>query len=638
MANKRINATVTIGGALAGSLTSALDTAKGKIGQVGAAVQKLEREQKALNKQIHAYAGYGSDGLDKLLGKHAAVTRELEKQRRILAATKGKDDGKEKMSKAGLALGAVGAVASLGLLPVMEAVKFEKAMLGVAKQVDGARDASGKLTPVYFEMAKQIQLLGREVPMSTEALAEMVAAGARMGVAKDELIEFTRTSAMMAEAFELPAGELADQMGKIKGLFGLQTQKEVRALADSVNYLDDNAISKGGDIIEFLQRTGGVAGAVKISAQGMAALGSTLLTLGEKTQTAGTAVNAMVQKFAAADKGTKKFKSAMKEIGLSTDDVQKGMQVDAQGTILKVMDAVNKLPKEKRLGVMVELVGLEHSDTLAKLAGNVGEYRKQIEMASSQKAEGSMSREFQARLQTTGAQWEILKNRVGEAAVNIGDKLLPHVNKLIDVVGSMATKTGDWIRENDTLVSNVGTVVATLTGAYVAFQLISGGIGLVTFAMNALKLAMATHPILIVGALLATAAILIYKNWEPIKGFFHGMWLEIMEGVEKAITWIMSKVEWVGAKWQSMRAALGLGDASSNVSVTTTPQGPPSPELPKLQMRSGAAVTNTQQNNITIHQLPGQDSKALAEQVARELERKNAIKRRSQIVDGAGVQ
>ena len=35
------------------------------------------------------------------------------------------------------------------------------------------------------------------------------------------------------------------------------------------------------------------------------------------TETAGTATNAMFQKFAAADKGTKKFKAAMSEIGLS---------------------------------------------------------------------------------------------------------------------------------------------------------------------------------------------------------------------------------------------------------------------------------------------------------------------------------
>ena len=372
---------------------------------------------------------------------------------------------------------------------VVEAASdFEKAMLGVAKQVDGARDPSGKLTAVYDDMAKQIQILGREMPMTTTSIAEMVAAGARMGVVKDELIDFTRTAAMMAEAFELPAGDLAEQMGKIKGLFSLTTP-EVRKLADSVNYLDDNAISKGGDIITFLQRTGGVAGSVKVTATQMAALGSTLLTLGEHAWTASTATNNMFQKFAAANKGTKEFKAAMHQIGLSTQEVQKGMQTDAQGTILKVMDAVNELPKDQRVGVLVSLVGLENSDTLAKLAVNVAEYRKQIDLANSQKAEGSMSREFQARLATTSAQWEILKNRAAELAVNVGSKLLPEINKLFDLLGPLVTKTAEWVQENPKLVKTLGALAAIAAVVATAFAAIMTAISAMLGAYGVLLLA-----------------------------------------------------------------------------------------------------------------------------------------------------
>ncbi|QIL83597.1 phage tail tape measure protein [Diaphorobacter sp. HDW4A] len=43
-------------------------------------------------------------------------------------------------------------------------------------------------------------------------------------------------------------------------------------MADTINYLDDNAISKGSDIIGFLNRVGGVAGTVGITGENMAAL------------------------------------------------------------------------------------------------------------------------------------------------------------------------------------------------------------------------------------------------------------------------------------------------------------------------------------------------------------------------------
>jgi len=372
---------------------------------------------------------------------------------------------------------------------VVEAASdFEQAMLGVAKQVDGARDASGALTPIYRDMAKQLQLLGREVPMATNKLAEMAAAGARMGIAKKDLIDFTKTTAMMAEAFEVTdVGGLAEDMGKISVLFKL-TQPEVQKLADSINYLDDNAISKGSGIIDFLKRVGGLAGTVKISEKNMAALGSTLLTLGEEAFPAGRAVNAIMSSFASATKGAKPFRAAMHELGLSLNDVQKGMQVDAQGTLLKVLEAVNKLPADKRIGVLTQLVGIEHSDTLAKLAVGIEEYRKQIALANSQKAEGSMSREFQARLATTAAQWELMKNRATELAVSVGEVLLPEINRLLDRLKPLVSGMADWIKEHPTLTRAIAlsaaavaalatalaglmTIISAMLGAYGVFML-----------------------------------------------------------------------------------------------------------------------------------------------------------------------
>ena len=385
---------------------------------------------------------------------------------------------------------------------VVEAASdFEQAMLGVAKQVDGARDASGALTPVYRDMAKQLQLLGREVPMATNKLAEMAAAGARMGIAKSDLIEFTKTTAMMAEAFEVTdVGGLAEDMGKISVLFKL-TQPEVQKLADSINYLDDNAISKGSGIIDFLKRVGGLAGTVKISEKNMAALGSTLLTLGEEAFPAGRAVNAIMSTMASATKGAKPFRSAMRELGLSLTDVQKGMQVDAQGTLLKVLEAVNKLPADKRIGVLTQLVGIEHSDTLAKLAVGIEEYRKQIALANSQKAEGSMSREFQARLATTAAQWEILKNRALELAVNVGEVLLPEINKLIDKLKPLTSGLADWVKEHPeltkaimltavavaaitTALAGLLVVISAMVGAYGVFML-AKAFGVFAFVLRA---------------------------------------------------------------------------------------------------------------------------------------------------------
>ena len=79
------------------------------------------------------------------------------------------------------------------------AAKFETAMLGIAKQLDGARDEGGKLTKVYFDMQKQVQMLGRELPIATNEIASMVAESLKMGVGKKDVIEFTKVVAEMGD-------------------------------------------------------------------------------------------------------------------------------------------------------------------------------------------------------------------------------------------------------------------------------------------------------------------------------------------------------------------------------------------------------------------------------------------------------
>jgi TP901 family phage tail tape measure protein len=581
--NRRLNTTITIGGAVTAGFRSAVGSTVESLRRIGYAIRDTQRQQRDVGATIEANRRAGRS-VAELQAQYdrlgSSITRMQSAQSGLAqnaAATQANQAQRgELRSKIGDAL----VLGAASISPIVQAAKFEKAMLGVAKQVEGARDKAGNLTAEYYAMAKQVQELARVTPLATNDIAEMVAAGARMGVAKNELIGFTKTAAMMASAFDLPAGQLADDMGKIAGMYKIPIPA-IGELADTINYLDDNAISKGADIIDFLQRTGGTAGMVKITAKSVAALGSTLLTAGESAETAGTATNAMFTKLALGEKGTKKYQSAMKELGLSSKAVQKSMMVDAQGSILNLLERVGKLKPEKQLGVLSDLFGNEHNDTIAKLAGNIAEYRKQILLATSAEAKGSMSREFEAQRATTLAQWQIGKNRIGELAVVIGSVLLPAVNDLLKSVGRVVTKMADWAREHPVLTKwVVGTTVAvaaltvTSWAAQYAFTFLRGGLLMLTGAYARVNAVMAMYragtlavvlstsragravlwmanlmaplraaivslipAILSVGtAIMATpvgwiaaavaaivvGGIMIYKYWEPLKAFFIG--------------------------------------------------------------------------------------------------------------------
>ncbi len=370
--------------------------------------------------------------------------------------------------------------------PVQSYMAHEDAMLGIARQVPGARDSSGQLTSVYTDIEAQVRDLSTRVPLATTQIAEMFTAAARMEVPTDKLSEFVLMTSEMATAFDAVPAEIADSMGKIANNLKIPVT-DMRGMADAINYLDDNAISKGADIIGFLNRVGGVAGVVSIKGQEMAALGSTLLTSGETEETAGTAVKAIFTNFAAATKGTKKFQSALSEIGLTAKGVQAGMATDSVGTLLKIAEAIKKLPKKDQLGVMAELAGKEHVGRLAKLVTNTEELRRQIGLANSEEAKGSMAREAAARNATMSAQGQMTENRVFNLKAVIGESLKNEIKDLLAVVNPLLERFTAWVKANPALVGGVLKAVIVFGALLAAVSAVLIPVGLLIVKSMALR-------------------------------------------------------------------------------------------------------------------------------------------------------
>ncbi len=61
--------------------------------------------------------------------------------------------------------------------------------------------------------------LGHALPVSNNELARMTGAGLKMGVAKQDILGFTKEVVKMGTAFELPYDELAENMGKIANMY-----------------------------------------------------------------------------------------------------------------------------------------------------------------------------------------------------------------------------------------------------------------------------------------------------------------------------------------------------------------------------------------------------------------------------------
>ncbi|MEE9683361.1 phage tail tape measure protein [Lelliottia amnigena] len=554
----------------------------------GIDTKKLSGEQIRLRKE----ADETRQALDR---QQASLKRLGEQQRKMHAARADYSrrlEVRDRIAGAGATTTAGGV--AMGA-PVMAAVKsyasMEDAMKGVAKQVNGLRDDNGNRTSRFYEMQDAIKAASEQLPMENGAVdfAALVEGGARMNVAnpndswadqKRDLLAFAATAAKASTAFELPADELSESLGKIASLYKVPT-RNIEQLGDALNYLDDNAMSKGGDIIDVLQRMGGVAD--RLDYRKAAALGSTFLSLGTAPEVAASAANAMVRELSIATMQSKSFFAGMDLLKLNPAQIEKEMTQDAMGTIQRVLEKVNNLPKDKRLGAMTLIFGKEFGDDAAKLANNLPELQRQLQLTSGSSANGSMQKESDINKDSLSAQWLLVKTGAQNTFSSLGETLREPLMAIMNTVKQVTGSFRRWVEENPKLAGGLLKVVAALASIAVVlgtvmlaiaavlgplalmrlqFSIlgIKGGsaFGLITKAISGvgggimwLGRLMMANPILAVIGLIAMGAILIWQNWDTLGPKFKAMWDAVCAATDAAWTWIKQAVStaWEGIKF-----------------------------------------------------------------------------------------
>lgn len=496
-------------------------------------------------------------------------------------------------------------------------MSFEDAMIGVARQVQGLKDDAGNLTPEFDAWKIKIQELSKELPLTTVQIANMVESAARMDIPKEQLEDFVRLNTQMATAFDAQnPDELVEQFGKVSKNFKL-TIADTKELADTINWLDDNAISKGTGIIGYMNRVAGISGIAKISAKNMAALGSTLQTLGAEEDSA-TAVTTIFTRLGVAGNHSE-VDGGLKKLGLDPQKIAKGMASNAQDTLMLIIERIKKLKDEDKLDVMKGLVGIPHIKTISKLVDNTEEWRKQIALANDEMAKNSMSREFQTRMKALSASTGIFQNRLFNLSSTIGGTLAPTLTKVMNKLGGVIDKFKNWIEANPELASKIMIVVAAVGSALTAFGGLSLALSFLVYpiarvalgfnyflkigtglgkgikllgqvfvwfgrvAVQAVLLvgrAMMANPILAAITLAIGALILLWQNWDAVKEKLINSWNslkksagEIWESIKNTISEKWNEVVDSAKNWGANlinKISEGISEAFEGVKKSIT--------------------------------------------------------------------
>ncbi len=609
MSNKKLNAIITIGGEIAGSLRTAIGSTTSQLGKIGSEIQRVKKQQSMLGESIRTFGSMGKN-VDNLRARYSSVTDELNRltkaQERLNRVEKLRQQNTAIRNGSAKVLGGAMAASATMIVPVKLAIDFESSMADVKKVFSGT-DAQFKT------ITNEVLKMSTVLPMAATDIAKIVASGAQSGIAANELTKFAESAVKMGVAFDVSAEEAGQSMAEMRTAFKM-SQDEVITLADKINFLGNSTPAAAKGIMEIVQRIGPLGEVGGFASGSIAALGATMRGMGVQEEIAATGIKNMMLALIAGESATKSQRSAMIDLGLDSEEVAKSMQKDAEGTTLKILELIKALPKEKQGAMLATLFGKESLSAIAPLLTNMGALEENLKkVGDATKYAGSMNDEYKARAETTANNIILFKNKIAELGISIGSVLLPPLNIFLGKMGTVVDKVSAWSKANPELSSTltkvavgavavvggiaavalgVTTVIGPIALAISSFSVLGGsagvaigmltkmiapikmigtvlgfvgkfGVGLLFKMVSAIKMigtvfaivgkAMLANPMILaitaIVVVVVGAAYLIYKHWDKIKVFF-------AEFVDKTKAKFADFGKAMGAVWDSIKAKI----------------------------------------------------------------------------------
>lgn len=420
-----------------------------------------------------------------------------------------------------------GAFAAPFVAGTKAAIEFESSMADVRKVVDFD-------TPQQFaQMGKDITAMSTRLPMAAKDIADIVASGGQAGIARKDLQLFAEDAVKMGIAFDQTAQESGDMMAKWRTSFRMG-QTEVVALADKINYLSNNGAATAKQISAIVTRIGPLGEVAGLAAGEIAAMGSTLAGIGINEEQAATGLKNFMLAMTSGKAATKAQQQVFKSLRMDSQQVAAGMQKDAKGTMLKVLQAISQVDTSKQAGVLQDLFGKESITAIAPMLTNLELLKKNFDMvADSTRYTGSMTKEFETRSKTTANAIQLAWNRVTALGMAIGNVLLPPVNDFLAFVGPLIDGVTSFAQLNPWVIKGLIGVA----GAFVALRLAVAGVALGIKLMSAV---MTMSPVGLLIRAIALAAGFLIANWDSVGGWFKDLWDQVKAPALTVFDWMKS--------------------------------------------------------------------------------------------------
>lgn len=393
-----------------------------------------------------------------LTAEYARLSREMERARRMgqaLAANAAQADAlrAQRADLQSRLLGTAMTGAAVAL-PVKLAISAEDTFADLRKVMDAPES-------VMRQVFADAQAMSNRTGKSFEDVVTIMTAAAQagLGTTREQLLGVADQAVKMSIAWGVSAEQAGKSLATWQAAMGM-TAEESRHTADVINALSNAMNAEAGEVNQIFTRMGPLMRGSGFAAQDIAALATAFKAAGAEVEVSGTAMKNFVKVMAAGEAGlTDERKAIYQYLQIDPNKLQKELQTDAMGAVMRVLEALRRVRPEERNAISTLLFGDESIAAIAPIMGRIMTLRQAFQIANSD-VSGSVDQEYANRMKTTATVLSQLSQGVRNLGVTVGSALLPVVGAAARVLSGAVGVVSDLARRFPRLTAAVAGVAA----------------------------------------------------------------------------------------------------------------------------------------------------------------------------------
>lgn len=462
-------------------------------------LEKLNEKQEILKQKL-ANGEIDQGAYDKLtreISRTEASLEQLESQAKDTAdalKTTLSDFGNkmqgvgEKIENVGKALMPLSAAAAgVATAGIKAASDWESAFAGVRKTVDATEEQ-------YEELASGIRKMATETASSAEEIAAVAEAAGQLGVKTDDVLDFTKTMVMLGDSTNVSADEAAKSLAQFLNIVNGGDMSGVDRLGAAIVELGNNFATDEASIIAMSQRlaaAGKLAGLTETDILGLATAMSSVGIQAEAGGTAMTQTLTAIEKAvsSAAEGSTEDLEQIARIAGTSAEDFAKAWEDNPIVAIQEFITGLGQLDEQGESATQVledlGMSGIRQSNMLKSLALASDTLTRAVDVSSSAYKENTaLTNEASKRYETFASKLNQTKERAKQVASDIGESLMPMLEKLMDVVEDVTEWWKNLDEETQQIIASVTLLTAALSPTLTIIGKLTSTIGTILTYIN----------------------------------------------------------------------------------------------------------------------------------------------------------